>query len=134
MPMPSLVSTCTTGARQFVVHDALETMWCLAGWYSSSLTPMTMVLTSTPLPGAVKRTFLAPAARWPRARSASLKMPVDSMTRSTPIAFQGSSARSLAAAMQRILCPLTTMVSFSFSSGLLFSVVTWPSKRPCTES
>ena len=30
MPKPSLSSTCTTGARQLVVQEALETMWWLA--------------------------------------------------------------------------------------------------------
>ena len=39
MPKPSLSSTCTTGARQFVVQLALEMMWCLAASYLSSLTP-----------------------------------------------------------------------------------------------
>ena len=38
--MPSLSSTCTTGARQLVVQEAFETMWCLAGSYSPSLTPI----------------------------------------------------------------------------------------------
>ena len=33
MPKPSLSSTWTTGARQFVVQLALETMLCLAGSY-----------------------------------------------------------------------------------------------------
>ena len=28
MPKPSLSSTCTTGARQFVVQEALEMMLC----------------------------------------------------------------------------------------------------------
>ena len=31
MPKPSLSSTWTTGARQFVVQLALEMMWCFAG-------------------------------------------------------------------------------------------------------
>ena len=31
MPKPSLSSTCTTGARQFVVQEALEMMWCFGG-------------------------------------------------------------------------------------------------------
>ncbi len=79
MPMPSLSSTCTTGARQLVVQEAFETMWCLAGSYSFSLTPMSSVFTS-PLPGAEMMTFLAPAARWPLAFSESVKRPVDSIT------------------------------------------------------
>src|ERR1019366_2424738 len=59
MPKPSLIKTWTSGARQLVVQEALETMWSLAVSYSPSLTPMTMVLTS-PLPGAEMRLgFLA---------------------------------------------------------------------------
>src|SRR6185436_15543066 len=59
-PKPYLRTTWTTGARQFVVHDALETMLCLAGSYLSSLAPMTTVM-SSPLAGAAMMTFLAPA-------------------------------------------------------------------------
>ena len=33
-------STFATGARQFVVHDAFEMMWCFAGLYVSRLMPM----------------------------------------------------------------------------------------------
>ncbi len=71
MPKPSLSRTWTTGARQLVVQHALLTMVCLAGSYSFSLTPMTMVLIFlvAPLPGAERMTFLAPAARWPLAFS-----------------------------------------------------------------
>ena len=32
-------STLTSGARQFVVQEAFEMMWCVAGSYLSSLTP-----------------------------------------------------------------------------------------------
>src|SRR4029078_13444874 len=87
-PKPSLRMTWTTGARQFVVHDAMETMWCLAGSYLSSFTPMTTVM-SSPLAGAEMMTFLAPAVRWPLAFSASVKRPVDSITSWTPRADQG---------------------------------------------
>ena len=52
-------STLAIGARQFVVHDALEMMWCVAGSYLSSLTPMTTVM-SSPLAGAEMMTFFAP--------------------------------------------------------------------------
>ena len=41
------------------MQDALEMMWCVAGSYLSSLTPMTMVM-SSPLAGAEMMTFLAP--------------------------------------------------------------------------
>ena len=53
-------STLANGARQLVVHDAFEMMWCFAGSYFSSLTPRTTV-TSGLLAGAVMMTFLAPA-------------------------------------------------------------------------
>ena len=59
-PMPSFKITCTTGARQLVVQDALEIIVC-SGFSSLSLTPITTVFTS-PLPGAVKITFFAPAS------------------------------------------------------------------------
>src|SRR6185369_1170943 len=35
--------TLAMGARQFVVHDAFEMMWCLAASYLSWLTPITSV-------------------------------------------------------------------------------------------
>ncbi len=41
--------------------------------------PMQMVM-SSPLAGAEMMTFLAPAARWALAFSASVNLPVDSMT------------------------------------------------------
>ena len=54
-------STFASGARQFVVHEAFEMIWCFAGSYFSSLTPRTTVM-SGPLAGAVMITFFAPAA------------------------------------------------------------------------
>ena len=62
-----------------MVQEAFDTMWCLAGSYSPSFTPISRVFTS-PLPGAEIITFLAPAARWPLAFSESVKRPVDSIT------------------------------------------------------
>ena len=53
--------TFASGARQLVVHDAFEMIWCFAGSYFSSLTPRTTVR-SGPLAGAVMTTFFAPAA------------------------------------------------------------------------
>ena len=35
--------TFATGARQFVVHDAFEMMWCSPGLYISRLMPMQSV-------------------------------------------------------------------------------------------
>src|SRR6185369_7201490 len=78
MPHPSL-STLATGARQLVVQDAFDTMWCLAWSYFSWFTPITVVR-SSPLAGAEMITFFAPAVMWALALSASVKRPVDSMT------------------------------------------------------
>ena len=45
MPIASL-TTLAAGARQFVVHDALEMTWCWSGSYLSKLTPRTTVMSS----------------------------------------------------------------------------------------
>ena len=92
MPKPSC-RTLTIGATQLVVHEALEITWCRAGSYVSSLTPSTMVA-STSLPGAEMRTLDAPAARCAAAASRVRNLPVDSMTISTPCSRQASWAGS----------------------------------------
>ena len=84
-------TTFAAGARQFVVQLALLMMSCAAGSYLSSFTPSTIVM-SSPLAGALMITFFAPAFRWARALSASVKMPVDSRTMSTPRSPHGSVA------------------------------------------
>src|SRR5581483_11168225 len=92
--MPNVwCSTFASGARQLVVHDALEMIWCFAGSYCSSLTPRT-TLKSGPLAGAVITTFFAPAAMCLAAASRLVKSPVDSKTMSTPRSFHGSFAGS----------------------------------------
>src|SRR3954447_19277261 len=58
MPNVSLM-TLAIGARQLVVHDALEMIVCLAGSYRCSLTPKTIVRSSF-LAGAEMMTFFAP--------------------------------------------------------------------------
>ena len=88
MPNSSSIALAI-GARQFVVHEALEMMLSVAGSYSPSFTPMTTV-TSSPLAGAEMMTFLAPASRCFFAASALVKKPVDSITMSTPRSPQGS--------------------------------------------
>ena len=60
MPKESL-STLATGARQLVVHEALEMTWCSAGLYAESLTPMQIVMSSF-FAGAVITTLRAPAS------------------------------------------------------------------------
>src|SRR6478736_3984888 len=86
-------STLATGARQFVVHEAFEMIWCLAASYLSLLTPSTTVMSGF-FVGAVITTFFAPAVMCLAALSRSVKMPVDSNTTSTPSAFHGSCAGS----------------------------------------
>ena len=49
---------------------------------------------SSPFAGALMITFFAPAVRWALALSASVKMPVDSRTMSTPRSPHGSVAGS----------------------------------------
>ena len=89
MPNSSL-STLASGPRQLVVHEALEMTFWLPS-YLSSLTPMTMVMSSS-VAGAEMMTFFAPASRCARALAASVKMPVDSTTTSTPRSPHGRSA------------------------------------------
>ena len=52
-------STFAIGATQLVVQEALEMMLWFAGSYLSSLTPITIVMSSS-LAGAEMITFLAP--------------------------------------------------------------------------
>ncbi|CAB4776227.1 unannotated protein [freshwater metagenome] len=116
--------TLTMGTKQLVVHDALDTtMWC-AGSKVSSLTPMTNVA-SAPSDGADTMTRGAPPSRCSAALSRDEKMPVDSMTTSTPRSPQGSSA-GLRNASTLSTSPSTEMPSLC--------TPTLPSKRPITES
>ena len=92
MPKASC-STLTIGAKQLVVQEALDTILCCSLSYAPSLTPSTIVK-STLLAGAEMMTLLAPPWRCPAALSPSVKMPVDSTTRSTPISDQGILAGS----------------------------------------
>ncbi len=92
----SRLRTFAVTERAFVVHEPLLTMVCVFGSYSSWFTPMLTVM-SSPLPGALMMTFFAPPCRCPRAFSAWVKRPVDSMTRSTPASCQGMMAGSRSA-------------------------------------
>ena len=78
-------------------------------------------------------TFLAPAAMWPLAFSASVKRPVDSITSCTPKAAQGSSAGDLADTTL-ISLPSTTSTSSSALSAADFLLLTVPLKGPWMES
>ena len=75
--MPKALRTFATGARQLVVHEALETTSMLLSYFSW-LTPMTNMGASPE--GAEMTTFLAPPARCLLAPSMLVKIPVDSTT------------------------------------------------------
>merc|ERR1719181_1921034 len=77
MPNLSLI-TFASGARQFVVHDALLTTW-MSDLYSKWFTPQTNIGTSS-FGGAEMITFLQPPPRWSPALGLSQKTPVDSQT------------------------------------------------------
>ena len=59
---PSSCSTFASGATQFVVQEALDTMWCDSGSYAPSFTPSTIVMSGS-VAGAEITTFFAPASR-----------------------------------------------------------------------
>mmetsp|Transcript_75114 Transcript_75114/g.170098 ORF Transcript_75114/g.170098 Transcript_75114/m.170098 type:complete len:211 (-) Transcript_75114:366-998(-) len=80
---PSTISkfswmTLASGARQLVVHEALDTT-VRSLVYFSWLTPMTNIGTPS-LGGAEMMTFLQPPLRWRAAFSCVVKTPVDSQT------------------------------------------------------
>src|SRR5262245_29584658 len=101
IPHESL-STLATGARQFVVHEALL-MICSPAYFVW-LTPNTNIGVSS-FDGADRITFFAPAARCFFAVSLERKSPVDSTTTSTPSSLHLSSAGSLTA-VSRMRLPL----------------------------
>src|SRR6056297_3525584 len=78
-------NTFTTGARQLVVHDALDTHWS-SDLSASSFTPRTIILSIASLEGTVRITFFAPFFRWspypPLGLSLERNTPVDSTTTS----------------------------------------------------
>jgi hypothetical protein len=78
-------------------------MWCVAGSYLSSLTPITIVMSSS-LAGAEMMTFFAPASGVRPPVGPVVNRPVDSITTSTPRSPQGSLAGSRSA---RILIDLS---------------------------
>ena len=104
-------STLAMGARQFVVHEAFETMSCFRGSYASWLTPQ-QIVKSASLDGAEMMTFFAPASRCLAALARSVKSPLHSSTSSTPSDFHGSLPGSRSASTRIILVP-TAMRSSS---------------------
>jgi len=114
--------TLAKGARQFVVHDAFETMVC-SGVIFLWLTPITNIGASAD--GAEIATFLAPAVMCFCAPSNDVKIPVQSKTTSAPTAshFKSSGLRSA-----------VTLISFPLTTKLPFFTSTVPLNFPCTES
>src|SRR6266568_7951515 len=76
-------TTFATGARQLVVQDALEMMWCFAGSYFLSFTPSTTVMSSF-FAGAEMMTFFTKPFKCFLASSALVNNPVDSTTICAP--------------------------------------------------
>merc|ERR1719473_1836948 len=122
MPKLSLI-TLGSGARQLVVHDALEMTCIVLGSYFSSLTPMTNMGASGD--GAEMTTFLAPPSMCFDAASTLVKTPVASTTKSTSFAPHGMSLGSRHSYVATFL-PSTKKPSSEPST----STDTWP----CTES
>ena len=115
--MPNSSSkTLATGAKQLVVHDALDIISSVFGSYSLSFTPTTIILTSA-LPGAVNNTFFAPALRCFDKPSLSLKAPVESITRSTPNSFHGNSSGFLLFTTVISLSPILILSSANTSTS-----------------
>ncbi len=81
--------TFATGARQLVVHDALDKTLCFDISSVSSLTPIQTVISGS-LAGAEIITHPAPALKCFDAPSLSTKFPVDSSAMSTFKSFHGS--------------------------------------------
>src|SRR5216683_1844017 len=108
--MPNVsCKTLATGAKQFVVQEALETTLCFAGSYVLSFTPRTKVA-SGPSAGAEMITFITGARRCFFASAPLVKSPVDSTTMSAPTEAQSISAGSLVLKTLKLF-PSTAMVS-----------------------
>ena len=121
--IPKLSSrTFAIGARQLVVHDALDTI-ISEDFASLWLTPITNIGASWL--GADITTFLAPEFIWDDAFSIEVKIPVHSATISTPISDQLISFGSLSAVI---------FMGFPLITNLFSLTSTDPSKGPWTES
>src|SRR2546423_10765051 len=85
--------TLATGARQLVVQEALEITWWLPGSYFPSFTPSTIVMSSFEA-GAEMMTFFTGPRKCFLACSASVNLPVDSITTCAPTDSQFNAAGS----------------------------------------
>src|SRR5262249_60544441 len=99
-----------TGARQFVVQDALEMTLCFEASYALSLTPRQIVM-SSPLAGAEMITFFAGPPRCLRASSAFVNKPVDSTTTDTSMDVQSIFAGSFSLKTLMLLPSTLTLAS-----------------------
>merc|ERR1740130_2028559 len=109
-----------SGARQLVVHEALEST-LMSAVYDRWLTPLTNMGASAD--GSEMITFLAPPFRGADAFSITVKMPVDSQMMSAPSAPHGTSS-GLRHAKNLIALPSTVRVDEASSK------VTSPLYRP----
>ena len=98
-----------SGARQLVVHDALETMVSLV--YLSWLTPITYMGASAD--GAEMKTTSAPPFWCAAAFSRVVKMPVDSTTALAPLAPQGMAVGSRSMEMVMGFPSMTSLPSLA---------------------
>src|SRR3954469_17478225 len=117
--------TLATGARQLVVHDALEMTWWLSGSYASSKLTPSATVTSGSVAGAEMITFSAPASRCLAASSRLVNRPVDSITTCTPRSPHGSAPGSRSE---------STLTSRPSTTSEPSCSTTSPGKRPNTES
>mmetsp|Transcript_5817 Transcript_5817/g.16591 ORF Transcript_5817/g.16591 Transcript_5817/m.16591 type:complete len:268 (+) Transcript_5817:209-1012(+) len=117
----STLRTLARGAKQLVVHEALEKTVCPLYWVL--FTPITNMGASAE--GAEMTTFLAPPFKCIEAFSMVVKIPVDSQTISAPALAQGISWGSRQE-KNLMRTPFTTRLSPSTS--------TVPGNFPCTES
>src|SRR6266849_7262306 len=108
--MPNVsCKTLATGAKQFVVQEALETTLCFAGSYVLSFTPRTKVA-SGPSAGAEMITFFTGPRRCFLASAPVVKSPVDSTTIFAPTEAQSIWPGSLVLNTLKLL-PSTAMES-----------------------
>src|SRR5260370_33640597 len=110
-------TTLAIGARQFVVQEAFEMMWCFAGSYFSSFTPSTTVRSSF-FAGAEMMTFFTESRRCFFASVASVKRPVDSMTTCAPTESQGRAAGGFSF---KTITDLASIVIMWASAGVLLA-------------
>src|SRR5438309_9883265 len=117
-------STLATGARQFVVHEALEMTLCLPGSKARSLTPM-QIVTSASFDGAEMITCSTLLRRWRDAFSLEVKRPDDSTMMSAPTSLQGFSAGS---GLERTLISRVSLLLLLLTCVMLLGIV------PCAAS